>query len=98
MAFITLSAPYLFSSMNYNDPDKVIGILEKGIHTAQLNGQYRCCLSPPCKMCYLGNWKFDKGTCYCDDAILEGRYEDVCPECAIGLENNTCSSSLSLIP
>ena len=43
-------------------------------------------------MCYLGKWKFEKGTCYCDDAILEGRDEDVCPECKKGLEEGLCKS------
>ena len=44
-------------------------------------------------MCYLGHWKFEKGTCYCDDAIREGRDEDICPECVKGIEEGFCKST-----
>jgi hypothetical protein len=60
---------------------------------AEAEGKYKCCIEPACDMCYLGHWKFEKGTCYCDDAIKEGRDEDICPQCIKGLENGECSSS-----
>ena len=74
------------------NPDEVIGNLEKAIKQAEERGDYRCCLQPACTMCYLGKWKFEKGTCYCDDAIKEGRFDDVCPECKKGLEKGICES------
>ena len=75
------------------DPEKVIAHLYKAIDVAKEKGEYRCCIQPDCTMCYLGHWKFLKGTCYCDDAIAEGRTEDVCPECVSGLEQGICSSA-----
>ncbi|MBD3204442.1 hypothetical protein GF327_09195 [Candidatus Woesearchaeota archaeon] len=75
-----------------DDPEQVVGMLENAILKAKKNGDYKCCISPACKMCYLGNWKFEKGKCFCDDAILEGRNENVCPECKKGLKEGICSS------
>jgi len=83
---------FLKLDTNLNNPDKVIENLYKSIEKAEEKGEYRCCIEPPCTMCYLGKWKFEKGTCYCDDAILEGRDEDVCPECKKGLEEGLCKS------
>jgi len=74
------------------NPEKVIENLYDAIEVAEEKGEYKCCIEPACTMCYLGHWKFEKGTCYCDDAILEGRFEDVCPECKSGIENGLCTS------
>lgn len=76
----------------YENPDKVISKLHTAIELAEENGEYKCCIEPACTMCYLGKWKFEKGTCYCDDAIAEGRNEDVCPECKKGMEQGLCES------
>jgi hypothetical protein len=73
-------------------PDGVIAELYDAIGVAEENGVYNCCIEPACTMCYLGHWKFEKGTCDCDAAIAEGRFEDVCPECKGGLEKGTCDS------
>lgn len=74
------------------NPDKVIQNLYKAIDYSKAEGKYNCCIEPDCTMCYLGHWKFEKGTCYCDDAIRQGRNEDVCPECRVGLEEGICDS------
>lgn len=74
------------------DSEEVIENLYKAIDIAEQKGEYKCCVEPACTMCYLGHWKFEKGTCYCDDAIAEGRNEDVCPECKSGLEKGLCKS------
>jgi len=74
--------------------DDVIADLYEAIGVAEANGDYSCCIEPACTMCYLGNWKFEKGTCDCDGAIAEGRFEDVCPECKGGLEKGICDSSV----
>ena len=77
---------------DYDNPDVVIEELYKGIEVAKEKGEYNCCIEPDCTMCYLGHWKFEKGTCYCDEAIAEGRDEDVCPACVAGLEEGLCES------
>ncbi len=75
------------------DPEKVIENLYDAIEIAEEKGEYKCCIEPACTMCYLGHWKFEKGTCYCDDAIREGRDEDICPECVKGIEKGFCKST-----
>jgi hypothetical protein len=74
------------------DPEQVVAELYSAIEQAKEKGDYKCCIDPACTMCYLGHWKFEKGTCLCDDAIAEGREEDVCPECKKGLEEGLCNS------
>lgn len=80
------------ASRTRQTPEDVIATLHAAISDAEEAGNYRCCIEPACTMCYLGHWKFDRGTCYCDDAIAEGRDEDVCPECSKALESGACSS------
>ncbi|PIU15517.1 hypothetical protein COT20_01610 [bacterium (Candidatus Gribaldobacteria) CG08_land_8_20_14_0_20_39_15] len=49
-------------------------------------GDYRCCINPPCTMCYMeaNQWNnFTAGTCACDDLIAQGK--DPCPQCKKGL-------------
>lgn len=76
-----------------NNPEKMIKKLYNAIDSAKEKGDYNCCIEPACTMCYLGHWKFEKGTCHCDEAIAEGRNEDVCPECVSGLEKGLCKSA-----
>jgi hypothetical protein len=76
----------------FDSPEDVIEDLHKAIERAEEKGEYRCCIEPACTMCYLGSWKFDVGTCYCDDAIAEGRDQDVCPQCKKALEEAGCSA------
>ena len=90
--FLISASIYVIATDNHKNPEHVIETLEKGIEHSKEQGNYKCCIEPDCKMCYLGNWKFDKGTCFCDDAIAEGNDELVCPECKKGLEEGTCSS------
>jgi len=82
-------------SENYDadEPEEVIAELYKAVDIAKERGDYSCCIEPACTMCYLGHWKFEKGTCHCDEAIMEGRDEDVCPECKSGLEEGLCKSA-----
>jgi len=56
------------------------------IRKAKDEGEYRCCIEPPCTMCYMeGNeWNnHTPGTCACDDLIAEGK--EPCPQCKRGL-------------
>lgn len=97
---VVVGATFVFFNLSsitggavHNDnPEEVITNLFGAIEVAKQNGDYRCCINPACTMCYLGKWKYEKGTCYCDDAIKEGKGEDVCPECKKGLDSGLCSS------
>ena len=95
---LLIGGVYSLTLHQKNTPEEVIHILRTGIETAQIDGEYNCCIEPACTMCYLGEWKFDKGTCFCDDAVKDGRDEDVCPECKKGLEEGICSSLTTKIP
>ncbi len=56
-----------------------------GIQLAVENGDYQCCITPPCTMCYMeGNqWNNQTaGTCACDQLIAQGK--EACPQCQNG--------------
>jgi len=93
--FLIASIYFVKPSLTGNaiSSDYVIATLEKGITQAKAEGVYECCIEPACTMCYLGHWKFEKGTCYCDKAIREGKTEDVCPECKKAQDIGQCESS-----
>ena len=93
--FLILTTSAILANYNTNDsPEEVIKSLYKSIDLAEQNGDYECCIEPACTMCYLGKWKFEKGTCHCDQAIKENKNDDVCPECKSGIEKGLCKSSL----
>jgi len=75
----------------------VIFSLDKAIKQAKESGDYKCCIEPACKMCYLGNWIFEDGKCNCDGLIAEGRLDEVCPECGHELEGE-CESENDYCP
>jgi hypothetical protein len=66
--------------------------LYENIEEATRDGRYRCCIKPACTMCYLGNWIWDNGSCYCNDMIINGEFNKVCPQCKEGIEGkcNKC--------
>lgn len=76
----------------YEDKD-LPGNLEKKIQEAREKGDYDCCLDPPCTMCYMGSWVFPQEECHCDEAIAEGNWDKVCPECKKGMKKGQCGSS-----
>ncbi len=55
---------------------------------------FKCCIDPPCTMCYMeaNQWNNETvGTCACDDLIVQGK--DPCPQCIRGLcrvEDGAC--------
>lgn len=66
--------------------ERIIKQRDYAIAKAVEAGDYRCCINPPCTMCYMeGNqWNNNEaGTCACDDLIAQG--EDPCPQCLRGL-------------
>lgn len=99
IGFIFLAIGFLLGFVSWSiaesnkSPEQIIDSLEKAIVRAEEKGNYRCCIEPACTMCYLGDWKFDKGTCDCDSAIAEGRNDDVCPQCKKGIEKGQCRST-----
>ncbi|MBS1267213.1 MAG: hypothetical protein MAG795_01185 [Candidatus Woesearchaeota archaeon] len=56
-------------------------------------GDYRCCINPPCTMCFMGSWIWDDGTCKCDDMIAAGEFDKVCPQCQRGVKEGQCAST-----
>lgn len=83
-----------FKSLSPNEQhSKIIEQRDYAINQAVLAGDYRCCINPPCTMCYTeGNkWNYGKaGTCACDEFIARG--EDPCPQCVKGLIKDTGTS------
>jgi hypothetical protein len=65
---------------------RIISQRDYAIDQAIARGEYRCCLNPPCTMCYMeaNQWNnFTVGTCACDDLIAQGK--EPCPQCQKGL-------------
>ena len=88
-------------SLNFNGLDptemyqRIIQERDFAINQAIIRGDYKCCISPPCTMCYMeaNQWNnYTSGTCACDDLIALG--EKPCPQCVRGScegEGSTCS-------
>jgi len=76
-SFKNLSPEEMYQTI-INERDYAIG-------EAIERGDYRCCINPPCTMCYLeaNQWNnFTAGTCACDDLIAQGK--EPCPQCQRG--------------
>ncbi len=73
--------------------ENVISLMENAIDQEIKAGNYKCCIDPPCTMCFLGEWLWDDGICRCDDMIASGEFDKVCPECKSGIESGECKSS-----
>lgn len=71
---------------------RIISQRDQAIQEAVRQGVYRCCIDPPCTMCYMeaNQWNnYQAGTCACDDLITQG--EEPCPQCKKGLcQAETC--------
>jgi len=74
---------------------RIIEERDLAIQKAVESGDYRCCITPPCTMCYMeaNQWNNNKaGTCACDDLIAQGK--EPCPQCKQGLceenDNGAC--------
>jgi len=72
---------------------RVVTDLDRAISESVASGDYRCCISPACRMCYLGSWIWKDGICRCDDMIRQGQFDKVCPECKTGIEDGLCKSA-----
>ena len=61
---------------------RIIKERDFAIQKAVEAGDYRCCIEPPCAMCYTkaNQWNnFTATTCACDDLIVQGK--EACPQC-----------------
>lgn len=72
--------------------EKVLSQLYLAIEDAEKMGKYKCCIEPPCTMCYLGDWIWEDGTCDCDEKIAMAEWDKVCPQCKRGIEEGRCKS------
>lgn len=73
---------------------EILSQLSLAIKEAEKNGKYKCCIDPPCTMCYLGDWLWEDGTCDCDGMIVSGQWDKVCPQCGRGIEEGRCKSEI----
>jgi hypothetical protein len=87
-------------SFNSLEPEQmhqqIISQRDTAIQLAKSRGDYRCCIDPPCTMCYMeaNQWNnYQAGTCACDDLIAQGL--EPCPQCARALN---CQSDTSPNP
>jgi len=78
--------------------EEIIAAKDLVISEAVEAGDYRCCINPPCTMCFMeeNQWNnFQAGTCACDDLIAQGK--EPCPQCKKGLckttEEATCKTN-----
>ncbi|MBI4059225.1 hypothetical protein HY404_03220 [Candidatus Microgenomates bacterium] len=73
---------------------ELTGLQNLAIAQAVKDGNYHCCINPPCTMCFWqGNkWNYNTpGTCDCDAFIARG--EEACPQCARGEKEGKCGGS-----
>ena len=66
--------------------EKIISQRDLAIQKAMKEGKYKCCINPPCTMCFMeaNQWNnFTAGTCACDDLLAQGK--EACPQCQRGL-------------
>ncbi len=73
--------------------DTILSELYLAIEKAQGSGNYNCCIEPPCTMCYLGDWLWGDGSCYCDREMAQENWDKVCPQCIKGIEQGKCKSN-----
>lgn len=76
-----------------SEPEKTLSEIYSAIEKAKEEGKYNCCINPPCTMCYLGNWIWERGTCQCDEMIKKGQLDKVCPQCLQGMKEGKCKST-----
>ena len=95
LTFLSLLSFYTFSKREETFEDRrerIMGELSLAIDDVAEEGKYKCCIDPPCTMCYLGNWIWKDGICRCDEMIATGQDDKVCPQCVKGIEEGRCKS------
>lgn len=83
-----------FKSKSFKDKrSQILSEIDIALKEATKSGNYKCCIEPPCKMCFLGNWIWKEGTCNCETMIAQGQWDKVCPECKAGIKEGRCIST-----
>lgn len=85
-----------FSSLNLQEMQtRIVKERDFAIQKAIEAGVYKCCITPPCTMCFMeaNHWNNQiAGTCDCDTLIAQGK--EPCPQCVAGLceksDNGNC--------
>lgn len=86
-----------FKSKSFEEKrNEILSNIDLALKEATESGKYKCCIDPPCKMCFLGNWIWKDGTCECDTMISQGKWDKVCPECKRGIKEGRCLSTKTL--
>jgi len=101
--FMGVGAGYLISSYQNPDffelsPEQMLQRITTqrvfAIEQAVKRGDYRCCISPACTMCFMEGNEWNNGvagTCACDDLIAQGK--EPCPQCKRGIgADETCDT------
>lgn len=88
-----LTKDYLEAKSFDEKKEDIVSEINNMLEEATLTGDYRCCIEPPCKMCFLGNWIWENGRCDCDTEMAQNNWDNVCPECKKGVEEGKCNSS-----
>ncbi len=89
LSFFLLNPPFEKLSSK-EQHQRIVDERDYAIGQAMLAGDYRCCISPACTMCFMeaNQWNnHTAGTCACDDFIARG--EEPCPQCRTGLIKDT---------
>jgi len=66
--------------------ERIVQERDFAINQAVADGDFKCCINPPCTMCYMGANEWNNqtaGTCACDDLIAQGK--EPCPQCKRGV-------------
>jgi len=77
--------------------DEIITKRDTAIRLAKESGKYKCCIEPPCTMCFMSanKWNnFTPGTCACDDVIARGK--EPCPQCINGMCQSQTENSCKI--
>jgi len=91
--FNTYKATVIKETTSGFQKEKILSQIYSAIEKAKAEGKYKCCIEPPCTMCYLGAWVFEDGTCKCEEMIEKGEFDKVCPECKKGIQEGRCRSA-----
>lgn len=94
----SLGRGYLRSKTFQEKRTEILSEFNTVLKEAVAKGEYKCCITPPCKMCFLGNWIFEDGRCDCDTLIAQNKLDKVCPECIHGIEEGKCKSAYGTCP
>lgn len=93
--FVAMEAKVDFESKSFEQQRvEILSKIDIAIEKAKEDNRYKCCIEPPCKMCFLGYWIWKDGSCYCDDMIKENKLNFVCPECLRGIKEGRCKSEI----